>query len=165
MFASNMRLPSTRKLKKFQPSGHNSPLAAHGSRRASSLVWFLMDRMLSGSGRLSRADRAESASAGARRERLDDRVAHFRGRCRFAALLGKVGGADACIQHVVDGAFQQVGIRAEIEGVAERHCKAEDAGAGVGEALAGDVRGAAMDRLVKRLRAAICLFRTKRSRG
>ena len=83
-----------------------------------------------------------------------DGLAHGRRGDLFLARLHDVGGAQAGGEHVLDRAFDEGRVLVQVEGIAQRHGEAEHAGQGIGQPLAGDVRGAAVDRFVKGLAAA-----------
>ena len=75
-------------------------------------------------------------------------------------------GAQAAAQRPGDGLVDQVGLLGQAVGIAQRHAVAGDGGDGVGEALAGDVGGRAVHRLVERLAlAGLGVGRTERGRG
>ena len=77
----------------------------------------------------------------------------------------QVAGAVARRKHVLDRLLDNVGILAEIEGVAKHHGVGERLGDGIGQALARDVGRAAMDGLIERLAPAGRVGRTERGRG
>src|SRR5690349_1319196 len=72
----------------------------------------------------------------------------------FAEVVGRqraaeVGGAEAFVEHAVDGALDRGGFVGEGERVAEQERGREDGADRVGQAAAGDVGGRAVDRLVQ----------------
>ena len=82
----------------------------------------------------------------------------------YDRLVGVAAIGDASQTLVVAGDADASYLVAKIEGIAQRHGEAQDAGDGVCLALTGDVGRRTVDRLVKRLRAAIGHRRAKRRR-
>ena len=74
---------------------------------------------------------------------------HVRGADRLAARRGYVPGAVAFGQGLVYHQFKGGRFLGQTQGIAQHHGYAEDRGDGVGDVLAGDVRGCAVDRLVE----------------
>ena len=82
-------------------------------------------------------------------QRGDDRVAHAaRGHGR-PAVLGDVRGARAVGDAAIDGLFDGGGFALEAQRMPQQQRDAEDRADGIGDALAGDVRRRAVDRLVQ----------------
>uniref|UniRef100_A0A914Y8I1 Uncharacterized protein n=1 Tax=Panagrolaimus superbus TaxID=310955 RepID=A0A914Y8I1_9BILA len=64
------------------------------------------------------------------------------------ALRGQIGSEHAIIQHGVHRRFHRGGFCFQPQRMAQQHRRAEDRRVRIGDALAGDVRGRTMDRLV-----------------
>mmetsp|Transcript_128601 Transcript_128601/g.222164 ORF Transcript_128601/g.222164 Transcript_128601/m.222164 type:complete len:218 (-) Transcript_128601:456-1109(-) len=63
--------------------------------------------------------------------------------------LQKVRGSETLIQNRLDSILNGLGLHLEIEGVPEHHSCTEDGSQGVGDTLACNVRGRAMDRFIQ----------------
>jgi hypothetical protein len=74
-------------------------------------------------------------------------LGHLVGADRGLPLAGKVWGAEAAVEHCVDGHLDSRSVIRTTEAVAQHHRCREEGGEGVGDALAGDVGGRAVDRL------------------
>ena len=67
----------------------------------------------------------------------------------FESFFIQIGRAPAVSQGFIDSAFDGISRCIRVEGVAEQHRCREDGGTGIGDALARNVRGGAVDRLVE----------------
>ena len=79
-------------------------------------------------------------------QRLNYVRPHVRGADRLAARRGYVPGAVAVGQGLVHHQFKRGRFLGQTQGIAQHHGYAEDRGDRVGDVLAGDVRGCAVDR-------------------
>jgi hypothetical protein len=94
-------------------------------------------------------------------QRLQDRGRHPCCSQLHHVRLHDVRRAQSFREHALDRVFEELRVGHPPERIAQAHRERENAGDGIGEPLAGDIRRAAVDRFVKRRDAAVRVLRAQ----